>query len=230
MDKSDTPISYYSNAEKDARESRTFSQIKEVQAKVQSILDTAGLKLYIAGGIVPYLLLNEESNRLHDDIDTVCRIEDMQSLRDVFKMAGLYDPNWDSMTFAKDGKDYGFEVKIDGVPFGIYPFEYKDGEVTQYSYDPYNHRCKIKNIPVGELSDYVCSYAGNDGRIYDTMSLEMIKLSKERANRPKDIADSNKISQIGIRPEVQTRIGMYTEIQNVPTENLQPQVHNGTRK
>ena len=67
-------IYYYSNAVEDERESRTFTQIKEVQLKVQELLDQFGLKIFIAGGSVPYLLTNEDSGRLHDDIDTVCRL------------------------------------------------------------------------------------------------------------------------------------------------------------
>lgn len=208
---------YYSNFAEDERESRTFTQIKEVQLKVQKLLDQYGLKIFIAGGSVPYLLTNEDSGRLHDDIDTICRIEDIDKLRQVFINAGLYNPEWDSKTFSSDGEDYGFEMKIDGVPFGIFPFIYDEENkiITQYSADPYNQTCKTKTIPIEEITDYIMTYRGRDGKDYNTMSLEYIKLTKDNAQRPKDIVDSKKIEETGLlRPDVLNRIQMYTEYIN----------------
>lgn len=205
----------------DNRNSRTFSQIKEVEEKVEKILKGTGLKIYISGGSVPYLLLNQDSNRLHDDIDTVCRLEDMKKLREIFKQAGLYQEEWDSMTYATDGKDYGFEMNIDGVPFGIYPFSYEKEILTQYSYDPYNKQCKIKVIPLKELSDYIMTYESVDKKIYDTMSLEFIKMTKDFAKRQKDIVDSLKINETGLlRKDVLDRIEMPQEVQKTKASKL----------
>lgn len=196
------------------RNNKTFEEVKNVQIKVQYLLDSCGLQLFIAGGIVPYLLLNQDSNRLHDDIDTICRLEDIKSLREVFKQAGLYLEEWDSLKYASDGKDYGFEMKIDGVPFGIYPFSYEKGILTQYSYDPYTNQCKIKILQLNQLSDYITSYKSVDGKIYNTMSLEFIKMTKDFAKREKDIVDSLKIIETGLlRREVMRRINMFTEIE-----------------
>lgn len=202
------------------KEVKNFEQVKHAYEKVQKILDKSGTEVYISGGSVPYLLLNQDSNRFHSDIDSVCKIEDMKKLRKLFKSAGLYIPEWDSVNYAKDGKDYGFEMKIDGIPFGIYPFSYQNGMLVQHSYDPYNHQCKIKKMPVKELSDYVCSYTGVDGKKYDTMSLEYIKLSKDAAHRDKDIKDSAKISEIGIRQKVFDRLIMPRETQKIKAEKL----------
>ena len=210
-------IYYYHNAIEDERESRTFSQIRDVQRKVQALLDRYNLKVYIAGGTVPYLLKDEESGRLHDDIDTVCRKEDFDNLKQLFIEAGLYNSEWDSKTFSPDGEDYGFEMKIDGVPFGIFPFEYDEETkvVTQYSMDPYTKVCKVKKIPVKALTDYVMCYRGANGEIYNTMSLEYIKLTKDAARRPKDIADSKKIEETGLlREDVLSRVQMYREYIN----------------
>ena len=214
-DKKTNKIYYYSNVIKDERESRTFTQIKHVQQKVQKLLEQNGLKIYIAGGSVPYLLTGEDSGRLHDDIDTVCRFEDIDKLRQVFINANLYNPDWDSKNFSLNGKDYGFEMKIDGVPFGIYPFKYdKESRIlTQYSVDPYIKKCRIKTIPIQELSDYIMQYKSIDGKVYNTMSLEYIKLTKDNAKRPKDILDSKKIEETGLlRKDVLNRIQMYKEV------------------
>ena len=211
-------FSYYDNMIKDNRESRTYEQIKEAYENVRKYLESNNLKLFISGGTVPYLLLNENSNRLHDDIDSVCLKQDIDKIRQVFKSTTYYDKEWDSLNFSKDEKDYGFELNVEGVPVGIYPFSYENGQVVQYSWDPYNKTCKIKTIPVQELSDYVTSYKGADGRNYDTMSLEYIKLTKENAGRPKDLADVDKINQIGVRPHVMNRLSLYTEVSNISEE------------
>ena len=63
---------YYNNAKEDNRESRTYTQLKKAYNEIEKILFNQDVYLYLAGGIVPYILLNEDSLRMHDDIDTVC--------------------------------------------------------------------------------------------------------------------------------------------------------------
>ncbi len=205
------------------RDSKTFQQIKSVYNKVNDILEKNNLTIYTSGGSVPYLISGEDSNRLHDDIDNVCKLEDMDKLRDVFKTYGLYQEEWDSKTYAKDDIDYGFEMKIDNVPFGIYPFTYDENEkmLTQYTYDPYTHECKVKKQICEDLKDYVTTYTGKDNKKYNTMSLEFIKYTKDKANREKDVIDSKKISEIGYKKEVYDRIKPFKEIQKIKAENIQ---------
>lgn len=211
---------YYPDAVENDRESRSFEQIKECSDKLQKIMKESGLHIYYAGGMLPYVLLNEDSGRKHDDIDTICRMQDMEGLRDLFKKEGLYIPEWDSKTYAKDGKDYGFEIKIDGVPVGIYPFEYSEKKLTQYTFDPYNHYCKIKGMKLENIEDYITQYNGKDGQKYDATTLEFIKKMKDTNPRPKDIMDSNKIENIGIRQDVYDRLELPIEIQSIKAEEL----------
>jgi len=211
---------YYPDAVENVRESRTFEQIKKGSDILQKIIKKSGLHIYYAGGMLPYILLNEESGRMHDDIDTVCRMQDMEALRELFKNEGLYMPEWDSRTYAKDGKDYGFEIKIDGVPIGIYPFEYKEKKLFQYTYDPYNHYCKIKSMKLEHIEDYITQYNGNDGQTYDTVTLEFLKKLKDTNPRPKDVVDSKKIESIGIRQKIYDRLELPIEIQSVLGEEL----------
>lgn len=202
------------------RESRNYKQIKSAYEKLRNSLEDEKVKVYIAGGIVPYLLLNQESSRLHDDIDTIVAMEDMSSLRRILKKLGVYNSDWDSKTFAKDGIDYGFEIIINGVPIGISPFIYENKKVVQYTYDPYTTQCKIKELEVENLGDYIMTYPGIDGRQYDTMSMEYIKFSKEQAGRPKDIVDLKKIDNYRIRQYVYNRLQMFKQIQDIKAEDL----------
>lgn len=206
------------------RDSRTFYQVKSTYDLVKKILESEEVKLYTAGGIVPYILNNEESNRLHDDIDTVCDLENMVKIREIFQDYGLYNPNLDSLTYSNDGVDYGFEMIVQGIPFGIFPFTYDEDEkmLIQYSYDPYTTECKIKKVHCEKLSDYVCTYKGRDGNMHNTMSLEMIKYTKNTVNREKDLLDLRKISEIGYRTEVYDRLKPIIEIQKVKASELPP--------
>ena len=62
------------------------------------------------------------------------------------------------------------------------------------------------------------SYKAVNGQVYNTMSLEYIKMTKDKAHREKDVQDLVKISKTGLlRDDVLNRIQMYKEIKN---ENL----------
>lgn len=223
-------IYYYSDAVENERESRTFEQIKECSDKLQEIVKKSGLHIYYAGGILPYIILNEDSGRMHDDIDTICRMQDIGGLRELFENEGLYMSEWDSKTYAKDGKDYGFEIKIDGIPIGIYPFEYKDNMLVQYTYDPYNHYCKISNMKLEKIDDYVTQYTSKDGQTFDAVTLEFLKKIKDTDPRPKDVMDSNKIASIGIRQEIYDRLELPIRIQSTLGEELSDSKKNGKTK
>ena len=207
---------------KNEKNSRPFIQIKNAVDKVNSILSKQRLKVYISGGAVPYLLLNTDSNRLHNDVDSVCHLSQMSMLRKTLTNAGLYIPQWDSLNNAKDGIDYGFEIKVDGVPFGIFPYTIDpDGLITQYSYNPYTTECKVKILKVQKLSDYVMSYKSRNGKIYNTVSLEYIKKTKDYSGRAKDRHDSEVIKNIGlVRNDVYERVEMYQEVQKLKGKSL----------
>ncbi|MBR2833524.1 MAG: hypothetical protein IKE75_03730 [Bacilli bacterium] len=210
---------YYKNFEKDNRESRTFTEIQNAYNKLREVLGENISKVFVGGGALPYLLLNRESGRLHDDIDSGCLSSDIAMLRELFKNTPYYNAEWDSLTYAKDGNDYGFELNIDGVPVGISPFEFKDGGMVSYGFDPYTKELKFRDVPNANFSDYFTAYKGVDGRIYYTVSLEYIKRSKDQIKRPKDIEDSKVIEQIGIRQDVYDRL-YVPEIQQMSNKYL----------
>lgn len=178
------------------RDIRTFSQIKQALKVLQNTLKDSKDDIYISGGIVPYIIADEDSGRLHDDIDTICDMKDIKKLREIFKQTNFYKSEWDSLNVAKDGNDYGFEIQVNGVPVGIYPFTYEEKQLTQYTYDPYTHQCKVKSFELEEISDYIQTYTSRDGKTYNAMSLEYIKQSKDNAKRPKDIRDSKKLMNL----------------------------------
>ena len=188
------------------REAQNFEDIKKALSTIKALTRFADAPMYISGGIVPYILLDQDSGRLHDDIDTIVDLKDIHELRKIFKDTPYYNADWDSLNHVQDGNDYGFELNVNGVPVGIYPFIDDDDTILQYTYDPYTHECKIKRIPEKKKDNYVKTYTSTKGEVYTTMSLEYIKKSKDLVGRGKDIKDSAKIEEYGYDEELYSSI------------------------
>lgn len=202
---------------------KNFNEVKKAYNKLKYLIDKNKIKLYTAGGAIPYLINGDDSNRMHHDLDNICKNSDISSLRDMFKNAGLYDEKLDSKTYSADGKDYGFEVNINGVKTGVYPFAYSSERkmIIQRSYDSKSHTCKEKEVTCEDLSDYIMTYKGSDGRKYDAMSLEMIRFTKSLAGREKDKKDIEEIDKIGYRKDVYDRLKPFKETKNIKAEYLE---------
>lgn len=209
-----------------AEDNVSFKQVKSALSKLNEILKNTNLKLFISGGTVPYLLLNQDSKRMHSDIDTICFKKDIDKIRKVLKKTKYYIPTWDSLNIVKDGKDYGLELLVDNVPVGIYPFNYENNLLTQYTYNPKDQTCKIKQIKLDDLKDYIFTYTSKNGDIYNTMSLEFIKKSKECCGRKKDVVDLKKILETGlIRPNILNRINEIKETQKKTVSDLNDHIN-----
>ena len=62
-----------------------YNEIVNILKYIYSLDNSFKDILAIAGGVVPYLAYNTESNRLHSDIDIVCNLKDMNKVREVLK-------------------------------------------------------------------------------------------------------------------------------------------------
>lgn len=157
-------------------------------------LNKTKAKLYLTGGVVPYLLLNEESNRKHFNLDLLCSKEDVRMIREVFRKRDLYNPKRDSLTYTVNNIDYGFQVLIDKVKVNISVFEEKDGSIVEYNFDCKEKIGRIKYINA-KLSDYLVPYVAAGNKKYITKSLELIIADKLLLNREKDQKDIEKIKE-----------------------------------
>lgn len=171
----------------------TYTQIMDVYRKIEKINKTSA-KLYLAGGIVPYALLNEDSQRKHSNLNLLCSKENAQMIREVFRKKELYDPKKDSLTYTISNTDYGFEVIIDKVKVNISLFEETSDGIIEYSFDCKKKIGRIKNIAT-KMSDYIVPYVSSDNKKYTTLSLECIIADKLLSNREKDKKDIEKIQE-----------------------------------
>ena len=171
----------------------TYDEIMKVYDKVVKLNKTRA-KLYLMGGIVPYVLLNDRTGRRHESLDLLCDKKDVEQLRELFRKEDLYDPKRDSLTYTVNNIDYGFQVVIDGVKVNIFVFEEKDNGIIEYNFDCKRRIGRIKNINV-KLSDYIVPYVSSDNKKYMTESLECIIGDKLLLNRERDRKDIEKIKE-----------------------------------
>ena len=108
----------------------TYDEIMKVYDKVVKLNKTRA-KLYLMGGIVPYVLLNDRTGRRHESLDLLCDKKDVEQLRELFRKEDLYDPKRDSLTYTVNNIDYGFQVIVDKIKVNIFVFEETDKGITE---------------------------------------------------------------------------------------------------
>lgn len=173
----------------------SYQQLIDVYKKIEKMNKTTA-KLYLCGGIVPYILLNEDSNRKHNSLDLLCNKKDAKMIRELFRKKDLYEPKRDSLTYTVNNIDYGFQVVVDKVKVNIFVFEETEDKkgIIEYNFDCKRRIGRIKNINV-KLSDYIVPYVSSDNQKYMTESLECIIGDKLLLNRDKDKKDIEKIQE-----------------------------------
>ena len=169
----------------------TYEEIMNVYRKIEKMNKTTA-KLYLAGGIVPYALLNETKGRKHSNLDLLCSKDDISIVRELFRKKDLYEPKRDSLTYTINNIDYGFQVVIDKIKVNISVFEVKQDGIIEYNFDCKKRIGRIKNI-AAKLNDYIVPYVSADNKKYMTLSLEFIIANKLLSNREKDRKDIEKI-------------------------------------
>ena len=187
----DNSISAYKKALE--REEYSFDDLLSTYEKIEKMNKTK-IKLYLSGGIVPYILLDQRTERKYTDLNLLCKKEDMRMIREVFRNNDLYDPKRDSLTYTVNNIDYGFEVIIDKVKVNILVFEEKEEGIVEYYFNSKTKNGIIKNLNV-KLNDYIVPYVSSDNKKYVTKSLELIIADKLLLNRDKDKKDIEKIQE-----------------------------------
>lgn len=161
-------------------------------------------KIFLAGGLVPWVISGEDSNRLHSDIDFVVPLSEMEPVRAFLKEQGLYDKNHDSLFLScnKEKVDFGTETFLDGLPISFTPFFEENDNLVQRDFTTADFSTKdsLVTLCLPNLSpeDYITAYNLPDGQKLYCTSLEFVYAKKSQKNRPKDQGDLQKMKQIGL--------------------------------
>ena len=178
-----------------------YSKIKDIILKLNSE-ELLKEKLYIVGGTVPYLISNTISNREHSDIDIIVEEKNMNTIRQYLQSNNLYDKRLDSLTFEynKDKVDYGIDCIIEGITINFAPFEIIDNIMIQRNFlSKQNSGINaLATVIIGNVKIEECSTTITINQVeIKTYNLEMLKIMKEKSNKPKDKIDIKVIDEYG---------------------------------
>lgn len=169
-------------------------------------------KIFLAGGLVPWVISGEDSNRLHSDIDFVVPLSEMVTVRAFLKEQGLYDQAHDSLFLScnQEKIDFGTEIFLDGLPISFTPFFEENNNLFQRDFTTADFSTKDSLVtlclPNLTPEDYITAYALPHGQKLYCTSLEFVYAKKNRKNRPKDQGDLQKMKLIGLRENPLQRI------------------------
>ena len=178
-----------------------YSKIKDIILKLNSEKILKG-KLYIVGGTVPYLVSNTISDREHSDIDIIVTTNNMSDVREYLKKNNLYVKDLDSMMFDynKNKIDYGIDCVIDGITINFAPFEIFDNTMVQKNFLRKQSNginalvtVTLENVKIEDCTTTIIV----DQTKIKTYNLEMVRIMKEKSNKPKDVVDIKVIDEYG---------------------------------
>ena len=143
-------------------------------------------RIFLAGGLVPWVISGEDSNRLHSDIDFVVPLSEMETIRAFLKEQGLYDHTHDSLFLScnKEKVDFGTEIFLDGLPISFTPFFKENNNLIQQDFATADFSTKdsLVTLSLPNLSpeNYITAYTLPDGQKLCCTSLEFVYAKKSR--------------------------------------------------
>lgn len=162
-------------------------------------------KVSIYGGSIPYLLTGKDSRRILGDIDTHVDFENMQEIRNyIYNHSDTMTVLYDSLELS--GEDFGMEISVDGLNVSVFPTVARtEGMAIRNFYI---------NSVMNEIEVRETLFPGinekNEIKVYDVdgvymrmMSPEFTYITKQVANRPKDIEDNKILETIVNREDVE---------------------------
>lgn len=195
----------YLSAKENYEKRRTNELIKQgvAEGNINQVREAAKIvfsdpyladKVSIYGGSIPYLLTGKDSKRIIGDIDTHVDFENMQEIRNyIYEHSDTIKVLYDSLELS--GEDFGMELSINGLNVSIFPTVATAEGMAIRNFYIYSATSEIEVketlFPGIVEEDEIRTY-DVDGVQMRMMSPEFTYITKQVANRPKDIED-NKI-------------------------------------
>lgn len=160
-------------------------------------------RVFLEGGLVPWVTSGRDSGRLHGDVDISVRLTDMPAVRAWLDAEGLYDPALDSLNLScNEGRgDFGAHAAVDGVLVSFCPFTFADGELRQrnaalVATDGFDVLLEAV-IPGVREDDLREERTLPDGTVIGCATLEAVRAAKVSTARGKDARDIAEIDRMG---------------------------------
>ena len=202
-----------------AESANTFPSINPVpfpQARAAALwlLTAPGLagRVWLQGGLVPWVASGRDSGRPHGDVDVSVRLGDMPAVRAWLAAEGLYDPALDSLELGcNEGRgDFGAHALVDGVLVSFCPFRFEGRELRQRNAalaatDGFDALLEA-TVPGVEEGDLFEERALLGGAVVGCATLESVRAAKVASGRDKDARDIAEIDRIGCDPARYARV------------------------
>lgn len=178
-----------------------FSRARAVALRVLTAPGLAG-RVFLEGGLVPWVVSGCDSGRPHGDVDIAVRLSDMPAARDWLAAEGLYDPALDSLNLSCNSGhgDFGAHALVDGVFVSFCPFFF-EGDLHQrnaalVAADGFDAllEATVPGVMEGDLFE-VRALPG--GAVIGCAALESVRAAKVMSGREKDARDIAEIDRIG---------------------------------
>lgn len=178
-----------------------FSRARAVAVRVLTAPGLAG-RVFLEGGLVPWVVSGCDSGRPHGDVDIAVRLSDMPAARDWLAAEGLYDPALDSLNLSCNSGhgDFGAHALVDGVLVSFCPFFF-EGDLHQrnaalVAADGFDAllEATVPGVMEGDLFE-VRALPG--GAVIGCAALEPVRAAKVMSGREKDARDIAEIDRIG---------------------------------
>lgn len=190
--------------EREVKSGERPSNFGDIVNTVETLFSDEALssKLSIYGGTIPYLMTGEQPRRMIGDIDTHVSMHDMQQVRKIIA-SNPSKYKIISDTLQATGKEYGFEMLVDGVTVSVFPtIEDERGMVVNnfHQNELENTMELVSTIFYGVDERNEIETINVNGIGVRIMSPKFTYITKGVAGRPKDIEDMKVLEKV-IRPE-----------------------------
>lgn len=179
-----------------------FGRARAVALRVLTAPQLAG-RVFLEGGLVPWVVSGRDSGRLHGDVDVAVRLDDMPAVRAWLHDEGLYDAALDSTRLPCNaaGEDFGAHAVVEGVLVSFCPFRFEGGELRQRNaalVETDGFEALLEAVVPGlREGDYVEARRLPDGAEIDCATLEAVRAAKASSAREKDARDVAEIDLLG---------------------------------
>ena len=204
-------------------ESRGGAPFEQARAAALRVLTAPGLagRVYLQGGLVPWVAFGRDSGRPHGDVDVSVRLVDMPTVRAWLATEGLYNSALDSLNLGcnESRGDFGVHALIDGVLVSFCPFRFEGCNLRQRNAalaatDGFDALLEAVVPGVAER-DLFEMRALPDGTVVGCATLESVRAAKVASGREKDAHDVAEIDRIGFDPARYARVAAAYAVMSI---------------
>lgn len=162
------------------------SNYKDIIDIILTLIQDEEIKdsIVISGSIVPYIVMNKESEEYHSDFYILVKEKKIKNIRSKLKkLSKEYQFNFisDSITYSK--YDYGFKIKYENTVVGFFPYSLVNNNLSikTYGINKENKELNLKKKKIFDVakSSIIRLTKFNDDKLIRIMTPEFVLVDKE---------------------------------------------------